>query len=234
MGTADRGGRPDADEQKVEALARAFPAGVFLPRAEQEQRAGGIYSWNTGVDYAALLARSGQEPLIRRLYAKAELDLAADLAQLAREPRISAQPHAVAYMAANYSPTGRPNVPLLAVQALNDPVTSPSLQEGYAAAASPRMVQSLYFLRSGTAISPPNRWSRQSIGSSNALSAMHGQGRHRCMWLSAGALAPAMLSQGENARVRDAVADHRYLPSLALTGKSQRPGVVRPPHPSCS
>ena len=139
----------DSDEQKVEALARAFPAGVFLPRAEQEQRAGGIYSWNTGVDYAALLARSGQEPLIRRLYAKAELDLAADLAQLAREPRISAQPGAVAYMAANYSPTGRPSVPLLAVQALNDPATSPSLQEGYAAAASPRMVQSLYFPQVG-------------------------------------------------------------------------------------
>jgi pimeloyl-ACP methyl ester carboxylesterase len=138
------GGMGDADEQKVEALARALPAGVFLPRAEQEQRAGGIYSWNTGVDYAALLDRSGQEPLIRRLYAKAGLDFAADLALLAHAPRISAQPGAVAYMAANYSPTGRPTVPLLAVQALNDPITSPSLQEGYAAAASPRMVQSLY------------------------------------------------------------------------------------------
>jgi pimeloyl-ACP methyl ester carboxylesterase len=47
-----------ADGRKIEALARGFPAGVFLPRAEQEQRAGGIYSWNTGVDYAELLARS--------------------------------------------------------------------------------------------------------------------------------------------------------------------------------
>jgi hypothetical protein len=123
--------------------------GVFLPRAEQEQRAGGNFSWNTGVDYGAQLASSGREDFVRYLYSRAGLDLSADLASLNATPRVSASAPAVAYMAANYAPDGRPRVPLLAVQALGDTVTSPSLQEGYAAVARPQMMQSLYVAQAG-------------------------------------------------------------------------------------
>jgi len=136
-------------ERQRGALSRAIPMGVFLPRAEQEQRAGGNFSWNTGVDYRAELALSGRYDFIRYLYRQAGLDLAADLSVLAAAPRITAKPAATAYMTAHYTPNGRPHVPLLAVQALGDTVTSPSLQEGYAAVARPRTMQSLYVAQAG-------------------------------------------------------------------------------------
>jgi pimeloyl-ACP methyl ester carboxylesterase len=132
------------DMRQAAALAGSLPMGVFLPRAEQEQRAGGIFSWNEGVDYRRQLRESGREPFIRRLYRGAGLNLDEDLAKLAAAPRIRAKPAAVKYMAANYIPTGSPRVPLLAVQALGDTVTSPSLQQGYAAVAPADRMQSLY------------------------------------------------------------------------------------------
>jgi pimeloyl-ACP methyl ester carboxylesterase len=141
--------RDQAFERQFAALARGFPTGVFLPRAEQQQRAGGNFSWNDGVDYGALLAASGRERFVRHFYEKAGLDLSADMALLARTPRVVAAKPAVAYMAAHYVPTGEPRVPLLAVQALGDTVTSPSLQEGYAGMASGRMMQSLYLPQAG-------------------------------------------------------------------------------------
>jgi hypothetical protein len=52
-------------------------------------------------------------------------------------------------MARYYIPTGRPKVPLLALQALGDTVTSPSLQQGYAAVAPAAMMQSLYVAQAG-------------------------------------------------------------------------------------
>jgi pimeloyl-ACP methyl ester carboxylesterase len=136
-------------DRQLAALSGAVPMGVFLPRAEQEQRAGGNSSWNSDVDYGAQLARSGREDFVRHFYREAGIDLAADLAALARAPRIAAAAPAVAYMAAHYAPTGRPTVPLLAVQALGDTVTSPSLQEGYARQTPSGAVQSLYLPQAG-------------------------------------------------------------------------------------
>jgi dienelactone hydrolase len=141
--------REQAFERQFAALARGFPMGVFLPRAEQQRRAGGNFSWNNDVDYNALLAASGRQEFVRHFYDKAGLDLSADMDLLARTPRIAAAGPAVAYMTAHYVPTGEPRVPLLAVQALGDTVTSPSLQEGYARDASPRMMQSLYLPQAG-------------------------------------------------------------------------------------
>ena len=137
------------DERHAAALAAGLPMGAFLPRAEQEERAGGVFSWNTGIDYRAQLRASGQAALIGRLYRRAGLDVPADLAALAAAPRISANPAAAAYMAENYIPTGSPKVPLLALQALGDSVTSPSLQEGYAARAPRATMQSLYVAQGG-------------------------------------------------------------------------------------
>jgi hypothetical protein len=72
---------------------------VFALRAELEGRAKGNPSWNTGVDYAAVLARSPSLAEVEALYALAGLDLNADLAKLAASPRISADTEALRYLA---------------------------------------------------------------------------------------------------------------------------------------
>jgi pimeloyl-ACP methyl ester carboxylesterase len=136
-------------EAQFAQIIGSFPGGVFLPRSEQEQRAGGNFSWNVGIDYGQLLDASGRRGLIEALYAKAGISLAADLATLAAAPRISADPGAVEYMRNNYTPTAEPKVPLLAVQAFGDGTTSPSLQRSYAEHAPPKMMDSQYVKRAG-------------------------------------------------------------------------------------
>jgi pimeloyl-ACP methyl ester carboxylesterase len=148
--TLPRSPEPAADDFAAQAqqMADFVPSGVLLPRAEQEDRAQGVYSWNEGVDYAALLDRSGRRALVEALYAQAGLDLEADLERLNAAPRVAADPAASAYMRDNYTPDARPEVPVLAVQKKGDGVTSPSLQRAYADAAlervGPDMIQSLW------------------------------------------------------------------------------------------
>ena len=131
-------------EAQVDEVAASFAIGVFMPRNDQENRAGGVFSWNTGIDYKAQLAKSGRRPFVEALYRKAGLDLGADLATLNAAPRIVAKPSAVAYMRANYTPNARPTVPILSVQAVGDGATSPSLQRGYIDVASPKMAHGLW------------------------------------------------------------------------------------------
>lgn len=71
---------------------------IFALRAELEARAGGNPSWNTGVDYRALLNSSINRDEVTALYAAAGLDLDADLNALASAPRIAAEPNAVRYL----------------------------------------------------------------------------------------------------------------------------------------
>lgn len=125
-------------------MGAAFVLGIVFPRADQEARAGGAFSWNTGIDYAAQLKLSGRRAMIEALYRKAGLSLDADLAKLAAAPRIAAKPGAVDYMLRHYTPTARPRVPLISLQAIGDGMTSPSLQRSYVEAANPRMVRGLW------------------------------------------------------------------------------------------
>lgn len=136
--TTHDGVRPaaeDYDAQEAE-MAKTFAVGVFLPRGDQEKRAKGVFSWNSGIDYRAQLKLSGREAMVRALYARAGLDLDADLARLAAGKRITADPAAVRYMTEHYTPNARPRAPLLAVQMIGDGVTSPSLQRAYAEAVA--------------------------------------------------------------------------------------------------
>lgn len=119
---------------QAEEIRKSFVRGVFVPRTDQERRAGGLYSWNTGIDYAAQLQRSGRMALVRHHYAQAGLDLDADLARLAAAPRIAASPAAIAYMRANYVPTGTPGVPTLLMQTTGDGLTVPATHGSYARA----------------------------------------------------------------------------------------------------
>jgi pimeloyl-ACP methyl ester carboxylesterase len=70
----------------------------FALRAELEARAGGNPSWNTGVDYRALLAKSVNRDEVLALYAAAGLDLEQDLRALDAAPRIAADRDAVRYL----------------------------------------------------------------------------------------------------------------------------------------
>lgn len=129
--------QPAATDYAAQAdeIARAFVMGVYLPRTDQEARAGGTFSWNTGIDYRDQLARSGRRAMVEALYRGARLKLDADLVMLNAGKRIAADPGAVAYMRANYTPNARPLVPLVAVQTIGDGMTAPALQRGYAEAA---------------------------------------------------------------------------------------------------
>jgi hypothetical protein len=71
---------------------------VFALRAELEARAGGNPSWNTNVDYRALLDASVNRAEVVALYAAAGLDLDADLNALASAPRISAETNPLRYL----------------------------------------------------------------------------------------------------------------------------------------
>lgn len=147
----ERPGEADYDKQQTN-IAKAFAMGAFLPRTDQERRAGGNFSWNVGIDYRRQLAASGRGAMVRAMYKKAGLDLDADLARLNAGKRIAADSQAVKWMTAYYTPNARPLVPLLAVQNIGDGVTSPSLQRAYVEAASriePANVRALYVAGSG-------------------------------------------------------------------------------------
>lgn len=142
---------PAADDyaSQTDEIGRAFAMGVFLPRTDQEKRAGGIFSWNSGIDYRAQLAKSGRRAFVEAMYRAAGLDLDVDLARLNGGTRVKAVPAATRYMLNHYTPNARPLVPIVAVQMIGDGATSPALQRGYMDAAAPRMARSLYVRGSG-------------------------------------------------------------------------------------
>ncbi len=113
-------------------VASTFAAGVFLPRQDQEQRAGGEFSWNSGVDYRVLLQRSGRQHWVAAYYRNSGLSLARDLEALNAAPRITAEPQAVGYMRAHYAPSGALQVPLLSYHTVGDGLTSAVLEGAYA------------------------------------------------------------------------------------------------------
>ncbi len=150
-GTARPGATDTAAQESQQASS--LVAGLFLPRAGQEALAGGVFSWNTGVDYAAQLRLSGRQAYVERLYQDAHLRLADDLARLAATARIAASPAAVGYMRANYTPSGALAVPMVAMHTVGDGLTSPSLERGYrdlvAQAGRSTLLRDLFVDRAG-------------------------------------------------------------------------------------
>ena len=112
-------------------VAQSFVAGVFLPRAEQERVARGVFSWNTDTDYRVRLAETGRRAWVEHYYREAGMDLKRDLSALNVAPRVRSDALAVDYMRANYVPTARPRMPLMSYHTLGDGLTSPSLQLTY-------------------------------------------------------------------------------------------------------
>ncbi|MGH7105285.1 MAG: CocE/NonD family hydrolase [Acetobacteraceae bacterium] len=122
---------PDDPSAQLSQIAASFVMGVFLPRADQEKRAGGVFSWNVGVDYRQQLALTGRREWVERWYRDAGLDLDRDLATLDASARISAAPDAVTYMRAHYAPSGVLEVPMLSMHTLGDGMTVPTQEQAY-------------------------------------------------------------------------------------------------------
>ncbi|KAA2265737.1 prolyl oligopeptidase family serine peptidase [Solihabitans fulvus] len=138
--------------QYVDLRAAAFPF-AFALRAELEARAGGVVSWNTGVDYRRQLARSADRSLALGLYRAAGLPVEADLAALAAAPRVAADRRAVAYLAANHEPSGRLAVPVLTLHTTGDGLVAPEQERAYrnavAQAGDGRLLRQVFVHRAG-------------------------------------------------------------------------------------
>lgn len=99
-------------------------------RNEIERRSGGNISSNVGVDYADLLERSGNAELVAAVYREANLDLRADLAALARAPRIASDARARAWAAPGIW-TGAVAMPVLTINGIGDQISPVAGQDAY-------------------------------------------------------------------------------------------------------
>lgn len=126
---------------------------IFGFRAELEQRAGGNPSWNVGVDYGRMLARSGMRELALALYRQTGLDLRRDLRLLERAPRVRSDLKATAYLIRNIVYDGRVRVPVLTVHTTADGlVVSPhqtAYRDAVRRAGRARLLEQLYVDRPG-------------------------------------------------------------------------------------
>ena len=120
---------------------------------EIEVMAGGAMTWNHGVDYRDLLARSGSIERVRWWYAKAGLDLDADLDALEGAPRFAAEPSAVARVEDIGTFNGQTGGPVLSIKTIGDPADPVALDEAYVrtfgAAGTGEMLRTAFIHRSG-------------------------------------------------------------------------------------
>ncbi|MFH9002634.1 alpha/beta hydrolase family protein [Streptomyces afghaniensis] len=108
---------------------------AFSWRQEAESRAGGNPSWNTGVDYTAMLARSPLYKEVKELYKEAGLSLRTDLSALGGAPRISADPPAVRWMRNTSVLSGRLADPQLNIHTTGDALIPVQSESAYRRAA---------------------------------------------------------------------------------------------------
>ncbi|MEV4760444.1 alpha/beta hydrolase-fold protein [Micromonospora sp. NPDC049559] len=144
----------DWGRQQASWLEWAYAWGMGpTGRADLEPRAGGNPSWNVGIDYGRQLARSAQRDRVRQAYRDAGLDLDADLARLAKAPRIAADPRAAAYMYRYGVPVGRTPAPVLSLHNTKDGGAVADQERWYAAqvrrAGDPDRLRQLYVERGG-------------------------------------------------------------------------------------
>jgi pimeloyl-ACP methyl ester carboxylesterase len=126
---------------------------VFDFRAELEARAGGNPSWTTGVNFFSQLAQSADLSEVVALYRAAGLNLGADLAQLNRAARVTADPSAVSYLAKYISFNGRISVPVLTMHTTGDGLVVPENEQAYASvvqqAGNGRLLRQIFVSRAG-------------------------------------------------------------------------------------
>ena len=105
----------------------------FFGRAELEFRAGGNFSWNTGVDYRAQLAKSTDRAEVEALYKTAGLDLNKELDTLNDAPRIAiTNPAAKAYITKYITYNGDIDMPVLTMHTTGDGLVEVTDEQAYA------------------------------------------------------------------------------------------------------
>ena len=119
----------------IQNLTTGLLPQAMSSRSQIESLSGGNISSNAGVDYAKLLSKVDKEGLAARIYAQAGLNLTEDLAILAKAPRISADPSAIAYVATGVF-DGRLDAPVLTMSGIGDPISTVPSQQSYAAAVA--------------------------------------------------------------------------------------------------
>ena len=125
----------------------------FNGRAELEFRAGGNFSWNTGVDYHEQLAKSTEKAEVKALYAAAGLDLEEELDKLNDTPRISANPAAVDYLTKYIIFDGNITQPVLTLHTTGDGLVQVTDEQAYASvvrsAGKSNLLRQAYVHRAG-------------------------------------------------------------------------------------
>ena len=125
----------------------------FFGRLELEIRAGGNYSWNTGVDYRVQLSHSSDMAEVQGLYAAAGLDLNKDLDTLNAAQRISADPAAVAYVTKYITYNGSLAMPVLSMHTTGDGLVEVTDENAYASvvrsAGDNSMLRQVFVHRAG-------------------------------------------------------------------------------------
>ena len=121
---------PEAQEAQEAAWITQQGQLLFIMSARYsiEESAGGNVSWNTGVDYAALLRDSEHADQVRALYRAAGLDLDADLAELDKGATLKADPAALSSLQASSTAGQGLEVPLLDLHTTSDQLV-PAQQE---------------------------------------------------------------------------------------------------------
>src|SRR3954451_681935 len=126
---------------------------VFGFRAELEGRASGNPTWNTGVDYRDLFARSADRREVENLYQAAGLDLRHDLATINATPRVTANPAAARSLARYVAFNGKIEIPVLTLHTSSDYLVVPPHEQSYASAVrhagSSALLRQLWTERAG-------------------------------------------------------------------------------------
>jgi hypothetical protein len=154
-GQAQPPARRDAEgiaTAQYEWLTATLPF-IMPARYYIELSAGGNASWNTGADYAALLARSPHRETVRALYRAAGLDLRADLDNLTRHAAVRADRAAIRELARTSTLSGRLDVPNLTLHTRYDQLAPVEFEEQYArqvrTAGDQRLLRQAYVNRRG-------------------------------------------------------------------------------------
>lgn len=114
----------------ADSLVRGLARQALSSRNQIEHLSGGNISANEGVDYGAMLAAVDGDGLVRGLYREAGLSLDADLATLAKTPRLSADPKAIAYFATGTF-DGNLKIPVLTMTGIGDAISPLAAQQAY-------------------------------------------------------------------------------------------------------
>jgi hypothetical protein len=103
---------------------------VEFARYYLEAASGGNGSWTAGVNFQRLFNRSPYAREVAALYARAGLNLRADLATLTAHANIQADANAIQWLKRTSVPTGRLTVPELDMHTISDQLV-PVQQENY-------------------------------------------------------------------------------------------------------